>query len=52
MAEQHQKILTFLDVKQNTGTRIKNVWVYNMDSELEKISALLEEFPYVAVVSD
>lgn len=49
MAEHHQQLLQFLDQKQSPGSRIKNVWVYNMDTELQKISALLEQYPFVAV---
>ena len=40
-----------MEQRQNPGTHIKNVWVYNMDCELEKISKLIEKYPYVAVVS-
>jgi hypothetical protein len=43
-------MLSFLDQKQFTGHRIKNVWVYNFETELEKISNLIEEFPYIAFV--
>lgn len=28
---------------------IKNVWVYNFEEELDKISELLDEFPFVAM---
>ncbi len=48
----HQFMLQQLDQKQYTGSKIKNVWVYNLEEELAKISALLEEFPYIAFVSD
>ena len=34
-------MLSFLDQKQFTGHRIKNVWVYNFETELEKISNLI-----------
>lgn len=37
-----------LDQKQNTGHRIKNVWVYNFEEELDKISHLIQEYPFIA----
>lgn len=50
--EQHAYILDQLDQKQYTGSRIKNVWVYNFEQELDKISRLLDDYPYIAFVSD
>jgi len=47
--EQHKAKLAELDQKQNQGSRIKNVWIYNLDTELDKISQLLEEFPFVSM---
>lgn len=28
---------------------IRNVWVHNFEEELEKMSALIDEFPYLAM---
>jgi hypothetical protein len=33
--EQHKAKLAELDLKQNQGLRIKNVWIYNLDTELD-----------------
>lgn len=30
-------------------TSIKNVWVYNFEEELDKISSLLDKYPFVAM---
>jgi hypothetical protein len=40
-----------LDKDNPLEPSIRNVWVYNFEEELEKISALLDKFPYVAMVS-
>jgi hypothetical protein len=40
-----------LDKDNPLEPSIRNVWVYNFEEELDKISALLEKFPYVAMVS-
>ena len=49
--EQHKFVLGHLEEKMYAGSRIKNVWVYNFESELEKISHLLEDYPFIAFVS-
>jgi hypothetical protein len=49
--EQHKMVLQHLDEKQYAGSRIKNVWVYNFEQELDKISRLIQEYPYIAFVS-
>jgi hypothetical protein len=49
--EQHKFVLGHLEEKMYAGSRIKNVWVYNFESELEKISLLLEDYPFIAFVS-
>jgi len=49
--EIHKTQLAILDQNDNVESNIKNVWVYNFEEELAKISALLETYPFVAVVS-
>jgi hypothetical protein len=51
LSEIHKAQLTILDQENNVESNIKNVWVYNFEEELAKISALLETYPFVAVVS-
>lgn len=51
VTEQHSYLIGQLDQKQYTGNRIKNVWVYNFEEELDKISHLIEEYPCIAFVS-
>ena len=52
LSEIHKAQLTILDQENNVESNIKNVWVYNFEEELAKISALLDTYPFVAVVSD
>lgn len=50
--KQHYKdVLAFLDRESAEGANICNVWVYNFEHELAKISKLLKKYTYVAMVS-
>ena len=50
--KQHYKdYLAFLERDSNEGANICNVWVYNFEYELAKISRLLKKYTYVAMVS-
>ena len=49
---QHYKNqLAFLERDSSEGANICNVWVYNFEHELAKISKLLKKYTYVAMVS-
>jgi len=43
--------LAFLERDSSEGANICNVWVYNFEHELTKISELLKKYTYVAMVS-
>ena len=50
--KQHYKdVLAFLDRESAEGANICNVWVYNFEHELAKISKLLKKYTYIAMVS-
>lgn len=50
--KQHYKDqLAYLERDSNEGSNIQNVWVYNFEHELAKISELLKTYTYVAMVS-
>jgi len=50
ISQLHKTQLASLEQDNPLEPNIKNVWVYNFEEELEKISELLETFPYVAMV--
>lgn len=35
---------------RNDGPEIQDVWATNLEMEMEKIRALIDQFPYVAMV--
>ena len=51
LTEMHRTQVAKLDEDIPLQPNIKNVWIYNFEEELNKISELLEEFPFVAMVS-
>ena len=51
LSDIHRTQLSNLESENNLEPNIKNVWIYNFEEELAKISVLLPDYPYVAVVS-
>ena len=51
LSDMHKAQITLLEADNSSVPSIKNVWVYNFEEELEKITALLEQYPFVAMVS-
>ena len=51
LKQHYRDQLAFLDRDSNEGANICNVWVYNFEHELAKISQLLHQYNYVAMVS-
>ena len=50
--KQHYKDqLAYLERDTSEGANICNVWVYNFEHELSKISELLKKYTFVAMVS-
>ena len=51
LKQHYKEMLAFLDRESAEGANICNVWVYNFEHELAKISKLLKKYTYVAMVS-
>lgn len=43
--------LVGLQIDNLQQPNIRNVWVYNFEEELENISNLIDDYPFIAMVS-